>query len=58
MTRGKLGYKKKARTGRAFLMCGFLAEHTHQSVKAVVMIPIKRNQAKLNPAGHRSGYGL
>jgi len=50
--------KKKARIGRAFLACGFLAEHTHQSVKAVVMIPIKRKQAQQNPAGQRSGYGF
>lgn len=58
MTHGKLATKKKTRTGRVFLRCGFLAEHTQQGVKAVVMIPIDRKQAQPNTAGPRSGYGL
>jgi hypothetical protein len=58
MTHGKLSTKKKTRTGRVFLMCGFLAEHTQQGVKAVVMIPIDRKQAQPTPAGQRSGCGL
>lgn len=58
MTHGTLATKKKARTGRAFLMCGFLAEHTHQGLKAVSMITIDEKQAQPNTAGQGSGCGL
>ena len=58
MISGTLSENKKARTGRAFLACSFLAEHTHQGVKAVVMIPTLKDNAQLQPsAGQGAGSG-
>ena len=48
--------KTPARCGR-FLMCGFLAEHTQQGVKAVVMIPTIKDNAQQHTAGQGSGDG-
>jgi hypothetical protein len=38
-------------------MCGFLAEHTQQGVKAVVMIPTIKDNAQQHTAGQGSGDG-
>lgn len=58
MTRGTLFTKKKTRTGRVFLLCGILAEHTQQGVKAALMITIEQTRLQQNTAGRRSGCGI
>lgn len=52
------GRNKKARTGRAFLTRGFLAEHTRQGAKAVSMIPTLKDKAQQTTASLRAGYGV
>ena len=48
--------KTPARCGRC-VMCGFLAEHTQQGVKAVPMIPTIKDNAQQHTAGQGSGDG-
>lgn len=49
---------KKARTGRAFLTRGFLAEHTRQGAKAVSMIPTLKDKAQQTTASPRAGHDV
>lgn len=48
--------KKKARTGRAFLVCGILAEDTQQGAEAVLMIPRTSQSVRASAAFQGGGH--